>query len=239
MKRQGCLFRSLALLLLFLVMIAAGLWYVYQSAQQMPEFYAAALNVDTQRYEVAGDEFESQVVQLSNDLRQAGLWEATFTEEQINGWLATDLPQKFPKALPQQAKNPRISITPEQLVLAFKLESPRLQGIVICESTVYCTENPNELAIRFDRVRSGVVTLPIAQWMDQIAEGLQKAKIQMEWTEEDGRPVALVTLPDAEMADGDVIVDSIELGEAQVTIRGHTLNGTEPFGLDDLPGQNQ
>ena len=238
MNRKGCLVRGLLALMLFAAFVLFGVWYVYRSTQQLPDFYKAALEVDEQQYAEAGAQFESQVAQLSSDLRQAGLWEATFTEEQVNGWLASDLPRKFPDALPRRIRDPRLSIVPESVTLVFQVESQRLSGVVTCDLTVYCTDLPNQIAVRFDRVRSGMVSLPVSQWLDPITTGLQQAGVQMEWTEDQGRPVALVTLPDAEMADGDVIVDNIELQTGQVTISGHTLNGSEPFGLESPPGQD-
>ena len=82
------------------VLLGAGLYLLKRAAQKEPEFYQQALRAEPAQQEVAGDELEQEVLELHNEVRQPGVWEAVFTEEQINGWLAADLPEKFPRGLP-------------------------------------------------------------------------------------------------------------------------------------------
>ncbi len=222
---RGCLIKIFLFLVGFFVVLVGVVFFLYQSAQRIPDFYQAALEIDVEKYEAAGDEFESQVLKLQNDLQVEGRWEAEFTQEQINGWLATDMPKKFPDTLPRNVRDPRVAITSGKIKLAFKFESSRFSGIVVCEGDVYCTDQSNQLAIRIDDVRAGVVSLPISKWLDEVSDGISRSGFSMQWTEEDGKPVALVTLPSDTIGGGDVIVESIELLEGKVRLKGQT---TEP-----------
>ncbi len=55
----------------------------------------------------------------------AGHWSAVFTDEQINGWLAADLPEKFPQLLPPEIQDPRVVFAPGQLQLACRYTGSR------------------------------------------------------------------------------------------------------------------
>ena len=232
---RGCLLKTFLILAAFLLLLFGVAFFLYQSAQRLPDFYQAALEVDREQYEAAGDQFETQVLKLQNDLQIEGQWEAEFTEEQINGWLATDMPKKFPDSLPQNVRDPRIAIKPGKVKLAFKFESSRFSGVVVCEGDVYCTDKSNQLAVRIDDVKAGVVSLPVSRWLDELSEGISRSGFSMQWTEEDGKPVALITLPGDTLGGGNVIIESIELLKGKVRLKGRTTEpGQSVITLEDL-----
>src|SRR5688572_28758959 len=73
------------------VLAVASLLAVYRASQQVPDFYREAIIADSQRQAAASKEMLRTATALVNDAQQEGEWEAEFTEEQINGWLAVDL----------------------------------------------------------------------------------------------------------------------------------------------------
>ena len=92
------------LALVLSVLVTAGvavlLTAAYRATQHVPEFYQAALAEPPVEQKAAADQLERQVLELHNEARQPGRWEARFSQEHINGWLAADLPVKFPGACP-------------------------------------------------------------------------------------------------------------------------------------------
>ena len=64
-------------------------------------------------------ELESRATALYSDARQVGQWQALFTAEQINGWLATQLVQNASGELPANIRDPRIAIASDVLTLGF------------------------------------------------------------------------------------------------------------------------
>ena len=97
--------------LVLILLIAGLLWYTYRSTQSVPEFYQSVLEQDTAQLDRAGDQFESNILEMQNASRREGKWQVVFTQDEINGWLAADLPEKFPNALPPFISDPRVSIT--------------------------------------------------------------------------------------------------------------------------------
>src|SRR5689334_16187817 len=95
------------------VSLAVGglsLWCLFQAARRPPAFYQQAIAAPPADQTEEGERFERTALDLHNQLQHVGRWEARLTQEQVNGWLAIDLPTKFPHALPSGVSDPRIAI---------------------------------------------------------------------------------------------------------------------------------
>ena len=57
---------------------------------------------------IACRSFARQTAALNNHLRRMGGWEAHFTDQQVNGWLAVDVPKNHPDLLPPEISHPRV-----------------------------------------------------------------------------------------------------------------------------------
>ena len=229
-KRQQNLFGRVCsvaargLLIAFVLLGGLG-YYVYRTAQREPEFYAAALATPSGNLAESGQDFEQRVLDLQNAARQVGNWEAVFTDDQINGWIAVDLPRKFPDWLPPEITNPRVSFEPDQIRFACRYESGRIGGFVVAKGNAYCTRDVNEIAIRIHSVNAGVLPIPISQLADGITSGLRQAGVPAAWTEIDGDPVALITLP-AKVTDAGedrrVFLEQVLVEEGRLRLQGRT-----------------
>ena len=111
MIRKPLRFFLLAIAALLLLLVLGGLM-LYQATRYVPDFYQQALEVNPQQQAAAGDELERQVLELHNEIQDAGRWQAVFDEDQINGWLASDLKEKFSDSLPAGVSAPRVAIAP-------------------------------------------------------------------------------------------------------------------------------
>ncbi len=197
---------------------------VYRSMQQPPQFYQEALAVSDAAHEQAGDRFEQTILQLSNQMRMSEYWSATLTEEEINGWMAADLPNKFPGALPDIVESPRIAITDDQVNLAFRVRSKKFNGIVHIRGSLFCTDKPNQIAIHISNIRSGMISVPINFWAERIQRSLEQQGIVMSWIEQSGNPIALVDLPKhiTQKSDRDFVIHAIQLDEGLMRVFGRT-----------------
>lgn len=220
------IFRSLIVAGLLLGVVAALAWYVYQSAQVVPDYYQALLEQPIEQLDAAGDAFESQVLELQNNVIETGEWQASFTQDQINGWLASDLPQKFPNSIPSNVSQPRVALEQDELKLVFRCESSRFSGIVEVSGDAFCTETLNQIAVRINFVKSGLVSLPIAPWAERISEAMRRNNLPITWTEIEGDSIALISLPEKLSDDTDQkrIIESIEILDGRVSLKGITLN---------------
>ena len=217
--------RGLFIGCLAIVAIAAALGlYGYRSLNDVPAFYAEALAKPAPEPAKAAYQFEQEVLELQNDVRREGDWQATFSAEEINGWLANDLPVKFPRALPEHVSDPRVAITPQMIQVACKYADPRFSSVVSLGAEPKMTTEPNVIAIRIKQVRAGALPLPLANFLEEISAHSAHAGVPLRWGEEDGDPVAYITLPmnRPEFEGKTLRVESVELKDGALVVAGKT-----------------
>ena len=189
----------------------------YYAARQVRPFYEQALKIEPEVLETGRRELESRATALYSDTRQIGRWQALFTAEQINGWLATQLTQDAGSQLPKNIRDPRVAIARDVLTLGFRTSSGGVETVISVDAAVSLTEE-GAVAIRLISVRAGALPLPVLQLADELADACQKLKLPIRWTRQDGKPVALVEIQASEP----VYVDAIQLDEGQLYVAGHT-----------------
>ena len=196
----------------------------YRASQEVPEFYRQALTQEADQQQHAGEQLEQSMFELHNEVRQGGEWQATFTDAQINGWLASDLREKFPSMLPKGVQDPRVMIDSEQAHIACRYETSKISTIVSLGLEIELTEEPNVVAVRVQKANAGLLPLPLKKFLDRITATARKADVPVRWEQTEGEPVALVTIP-SEHEDYKyrcVFVDRIELRDGEIFLSGRT-----------------
>ena len=237
-RRPGFRISPLVWLLLFLLLSAAVVvWIAANEAKKVPEFYQVVLNVDPETAAVQGAKLEQNLVRLQNAARTKRPWRVELTQDQINGWLVSDLPEKFPGSLPEQIRDPRVSIDDEQIKFVFKFATDQLEGIVVVEADVFCTEVENEVAVKISDVRSGFVSLPIAPWVQRVSDIVESMGIPIYWMNEGDAPVAIFTIPEFMTPQGssrNAIIDSISLRPSKLVVAGQTKMQVEKMQVEEV-----
>jgi hypothetical protein len=225
---RGVIRAALAVVIVLAVVTALALWGVYQASQQVPEFYVQALAAPPETQAAAGQALERQAASLNNQVRRPGRWEARFTQDEINGWLAVDLPKKFPGSLPQGVSEPRVAVSPDEIQLAVKWQQGNTSAVLSAAGDVYLTDEPNQIALRILAVRAGALPVPLARFLDEIAERAASSGLPLEWTEIEGDPVALIKLPlDREEFRGkQLLVEELRLEDDAIVVAGQTESGS-------------
>jgi hypothetical protein len=203
-----------------LVVLAALLGVLggaYYAARQVRPFYAQALTIEPAVLEQGSRELESRATALYSDVQQAGRWQAVFTTDQINGWLATQLSANTKDGLPENVCEPRVAIARDVLTLGFRTSSGGVETVISVDASAKVTEQ-GAVAIQLIAVRAGNLPLPVLQLADELAAACQKLRLPIRWTQQDGKPVALVEI----RAKEPVSVDAIQLDEGQLYVAGHT-----------------
>ncbi len=189
----------------------------YYAARQVRPFYEQALQIEPEVLERGSRELESRATALYSDVKQAGRWQALFTAEQINGWLAMQVSQNSGNELPTTIRDPRVAIGHDELTLGFRTTSGGMETVISVDAAASLTDD-GAVAIRLISVRAGALPLPVLQLADELAGACQKLKLPVRWTRQDGKPVALVEIQASEP----VYVDAIQLDEGQLYVAGHT-----------------
>jgi hypothetical protein len=203
--------------------VAALLGGAYYAAQQVRPFYVQALEIKPEVLERGSRELESRATALYSDARQQGQWQALFTAEQINGWLATQLAaNKEDSQVRTNIRDPRVAITKDALTLGFRTTSGGVETVVSVDANVFLTDE-GSVAIRLLSVRAGALPLPVMRLADELATACQRLSLPVRWTQQNGEPVALVEMHnDGNTDDPQLFIDTIELGESELYVAGHT-----------------
>jgi len=227
-KVQAAVRKTLRKTLIVLIVLLATVGVTWCGARwalrREPAFYATAVAMSPATQRAAGDELERQVLRLHNDFNSKPTWDARFTAEQINGWLASDLPEKFPDLLPESVRSPRVDLTPGRILVACRYETDTLSAVVTLSLSVALADEPNTLAVRIDQARAGLIPLPLRDILEQVTAAAETADVSLRWAQQDGAPVAIVTLDDQLLTrEGHQAgVDHIEVGDGVLVVAGST-----------------
>lgn len=190
----------------------------YQALQHEPDFYRVAVQVNQDVVREASRQMSSQVTVLLSDAQEVGRWHALFTDEQINAWLAVDLPEKHPTALPDDVDAPRVQITSEHVTIAWRQQTKVASTVVALRFDI-ASYPSGELGLRILSARAGLLPLSLRQVMEEISKSARNLDIPLRWSERDGAPVALIQLATEE---GKRKLERATLQEGEIYLAGST-----------------
>jgi hypothetical protein len=215
--------------------LVAVLSSAYYAARQVRPFYKQALQIEPAVLERGSRELESRATALYSDAKQQGQWQALFTAEQINGWLASQLAGNKDSLLPKDFRDLRVAIARDLLTLGFRTKYGGVETVVSADASVFLTEE-GSVAVRMKAVRAGALPLPVTQLADQLAAACEKRSLPVRWTRQEGQPVALVELHSGKSMDKRQFhIDAIELGDGELYVAGHTELGTSGASTSTKP----
>ncbi len=217
--------RWLYLVLLIVIAVATTVGYgLYRASQQRPDFYVRVLKGEPEAQKVAGYQLEQQVLELQNETREPGTWEAVFTEQQLNGWLAADLPLKFPRLLPKYVQDPRVAICEERVQVGCKYQGPTLASVMSVSLQIHLTDEPNTLAVKLENARVGSLPAPLTQFLDRITQVAASSNVPVRWGQTEGDPIALITIPKShpDYVHHEIHLEHIEIRDGEVRLSGRT-----------------
>jgi hypothetical protein len=200
------------------VLLAGGVW-LYRSLSYVPPFYSEALAATESALRQSSREMLRRTAAFNNDIKRSGKWEALFTDQEINGWLAVDVPKNHADLIPPQAHEPRVRIVPGRLLAGARIEGA-VSSVVSIELDVRLTET-NIVAVRLQRLKVGDVPWALDDIVDQVAAAARDWGVRVEQTQSDGDPVLLLTMP-AKFDERQVHLERLELREGEVYLAGHT-----------------
>jgi hypothetical protein len=185
-----------------------------------PQFYRRALVGDPASQAAASTEMFNRAQRLARDVKERNTWQAQFTTEQINGYLAVDLVKQFPELNTPEIRDPRVDLRPGEATLAFQYAGSPVTSVVSLDVDVYLHE-PNVVAIRIRGARAGALPLPLSDVLDAVSRAAEAAEVPLRWRQSDGDPVALVTFK-AQPGRPQLVIDKLEISDGVLEIAGRT-----------------
>ncbi len=199
-------------------------WAVNGAVHGEPAFYHAAVRREPVLAEKSSDEFLQQAAAAASDVRKPGRWDAVFTADQINGWLAVDMPRNYPGLLPNTFSDPRVAIQPGDITLACRYDGPELRAVLTISCDVYLSAS-NTVALRVKGAHCGLMPLPLGNVLEAISHTARELELPLEWRRSGGDPVALLSMAVLSghlSAHQRVELDTIELRDGELFVAGRT-----------------
>jgi hypothetical protein len=219
-------------LLFLLVTTLPGLAWI--SLTHQPGFYRAAVRLPRDQRQVKAKRFMAQSLQLRNDICNEATWEAIFTDQEVNAWLAEDLVTHFADQLPPEVHEPRVVFDVDRVTLAFQLDQGPLSSVIWVVARPHVPEG-NVLELTLEKIRAGFVPVPAERILDRITEHARNHGLDVRWrTGAEGFPIVTIRYtPDSDR--DDVKLEQVQIQTGQIRLAGHSNHARGVVRLPTLP----
>jgi hypothetical protein len=201
--------------------LAAAPALVWLSLTHKPRFYQAMVTVPHDQQEAKAKRFVAQSLQLRNDIVNEPRWEAAFTDQEVNAWLAEDLVTHFADQLPPGVHEPRVMFELDRVTLAFELDQGPVRSVVWVVARPFVPE-PNVLELTLEKIREGMLPVPAENVLDRIATHARGRGLDVTWKRgDDKHPVAVIRYTPHAGRD-DVQLDRVAILKGEIHLAGRS-----------------
>lgn len=220
--------------------IAAAIGWLYRAATAaVPEYETLVDTLDAQQATGELDQhrqqLESQVAAFVSDVQSASRWQTVLTAEQINAWLAVQLPLEVPELGEQGVQEPRLILRDGEATLACRVT---LRGVdsVVSVTAAPVVRDGGWVGLRVVRLRAGNLPLPVSTFAELLQTTVDSldadpTNFRLVTDGEDSGPVILVNLDRVASAPGELRrVDAFSFRDGEVFFGGVTerIRADEP-----------
>lgn len=207
----------------------------YACLNYQPRFYRARSAMPPRRRQAEARQFVAQSLQLRNDIMNEPTWEAAFTDEEVNAWLAEDLVVHFADQIPPGVHEPRVAFEPDRVTLAFQLDQGPIRSLIWVVVRVDVPE-PNQLSLTIEKIRAGMVPVSAQSLLGPITEHARARGLDIRWDTDEGLPRATVRYQ-ADTRRADIILEQFRVFNGQVRLSGRSERRPGGIARLSLPGR--
>jgi hypothetical protein len=214
--------RTWIALTLLSIVVGCVAWGIL-AIRYVPAFYDRALAVAPADWEAHSTEMFNRSQRLTQETKRPGRWQAEFTADQINGFLAVELPKLARErghVLPPDWTDPRVEIADGQVTVACRYAGGFGSSVVSLTADVFHAGG-DEIGFRLHNPRAGSFPLPLGELISAVSEGARQSGVALRWRQTDGDPVALVRVT-PEPSGKKITIDAVELKNGAIRVAGHT-----------------
>jgi hypothetical protein len=191
----------------------------------VPEFYPQVAVPPGQERQQHSQEFQAKCVSLYNEMKDDRVWQEKFTQAQINSYLEEDFIRSgfSEQFLPQGISDPRVSIGPEKIRLAFRYGTEAwCRTVVTVDFRVWlCPREANVVALELQGLHAGSLPITAQSLLERVSEVARRQDVEVTWYRLNGNPVALLRFQ-ATQPRPTVRLERLELSEGQIVIGGRS-----------------
>jgi len=217
--------------------LAAAPALAWLSLTHTPTFYRTMVMVPPERREAEAKRFVAQSLQLRNDIVNEPTWEAVFSDDEVNAWLAGDLVTYFADQLPPGVHEPRVMFEMDRVTLAFGLDQGPVRSVVWVVARPRVPE-PNVLELTLEKIRAGMLPVPAEQILDRITAHARGRGLDVTWKRDDDEklPVAVIRYTPHEGRD-DVKLERLFIRKGEIRLAGRSDRDRGAVGSPTLPSR--
>jgi hypothetical protein len=160
-------------------------------------------------------------------ISRPGSWDAAVSADEINAWLAVDLPRNHPRWLPQGVSQPRILLQPKHASLATRVGYGPLTSVAWLDFEILLRD-VNQLTIALDRASLGAIPLPRTPILRELARRISKLGMVTDLRRLDGRMVLMVYIPSTHDAGATSYwLESLAIDAGELLVAGETRSSVQ------------
>lgn len=229
-KTKRLLWASIALVTV--IAIPVGVWL---SLTYEPSYYRAMMVQSREHREGRARKFVARSAQLRNDICHEPMWEAVFSDQEVNAWLAEDLVTHFADQLPPEVHEPRVLFELDRIILAFQLRQRGVQSVITVVARPRVPQG-NTIELTLEKIRAGILPVPPDQVLDRIVEYARSRGVDVEWSRREGYPVVLMRYSPSFQRD-DVRLEEVQIRTGQLRLAGRSDRTRGAFMRPTLPSR--
>jgi len=201
-----------------------------------PTFYRALVaHVPRDQREAKAKHFVASSLQLRNDISNEHDWQAVFSDQEVNAWLAEDLITHFAELIPAEVHEPRVAFNADRITLAFQFDRGPLRTVIWVVAQARIPED-NVLSLTFEKVRAGVVPISIDRFMGPITSQARDRGVDVRWSREEDLPVATFRFS-SDRGRSDIILERLSIRQGQIRLSGRSERLQGAFIVPTLPNR--
>lgn len=164
--------------------------------------------------------FVAQGLQLRNDVVNERRWEARFSDDEVNAWLAEELLTTFADQVPPEIHDPRLLFDDDRATLIFEVDRGPIRTVVTVQARARVPED-NTVALTIEKVHAGILPLPPDQFVRQIDDQAARHGLEIRWGRDGRSPVAFLQYRSEPDKNG-FVLERIQLLEGQLRMSGRS-----------------
>lgn len=125
---------------------------------------------------------------------EAGRWEAAIGAEELNAWLAIDLPRSHRALLPDGVTAPRVGFHPRRVEVAARVGYGPVSAVAALDLEIVLRDG-GQIGIAVERASLGAIPLPRDAIVRTLADRLGRLGIAIDLRRRDGRLVLVAHVP--------------------------------------------
>ena len=216
MRKTGKRLLLIGVSLSLLAVVPVAVWV---SLTHKPKFYRAAVALPREQREVKAKQFVAQSLQLRNDIVNEPAWEAVFSDQEVNAWLAEDLVTHFADQLPPEVHEPRVIFEVDRVTLAFELDQGPIRSVIWVVARPRVPEE-NVLELTLEKIRAGVLPVSAEKILPRIGTQAKHHGFDVQWKYDENK-LAVVTIRYTPVAGrDDVRLEQVQVRDGQMRLAG-------------------